>query len=96
MPAWLHLPPDCLAECECRLDRRGSPEEQQKARDGPAVIIEDYGQPGLTWLVQAIRDEDIELGVIGLPDGIWPLCLRATDEVKGIAISLRTVMGQGY
>ena len=96
VPARLGLPPDRLPECQRRLNSGGGGEEEQIARDGPAVIIEDDGQPGLPWLARAIRHEDVELGVVGLPDGIGPFGLGAMDEVEGFAIGLRTVVGQRH
>ena len=94
MPARLGLPPDRLAEGQRRLDRRRRPEEEQVAGDRPAVIVEDDGQPGLSRLARVIRHEEVELGVIGLPDGVGPRGLGAMDEVEGIAVCLRPLVSQ--
>lgn len=37
----------------------------------------------------------VELGVVGLPDGIRALGLAAVDELEAIAVGRRALVGQG-
>jgi hypothetical protein len=92
MPAGLGLAPDRLAKRQGRLNGRRGGEKEQIAGDSAAVIIEDDGQPRLAGLVLVVFDQDLELGVIGLPGGVGRLGVPAMHEVEGVAVGLGALM----
>src|SRR5256885_716376 len=46
LPVWHSLTPNGLAQCQGRLDGRGSLQAEPETGNGPAVIVHDDGQPG--------------------------------------------------
>ena len=78
-----------------RLDRRGAAEEQRVAGHGPAVVVEDDGQPRLPGPPLPVFQQDVEFRMIGLPDGVGTGRLVAMDQVEGVGVGLRPLVGQG-
>ena len=96
LPARSALAPDRLAQGQGRLDRRGAAEEQRIARHGAAVVVEDDGQPRLLGPPTPVFQHDVEFRMIGLPDGVGAGRLVAVDQVEGVGIGLRPLVGQGH
>jgi hypothetical protein len=95
LPAGSALAPDRLVQGQGRLDRRGAAEEQRVARRGTAVVVEDDRQPGLPGTPLPVFQHDVEFRVIGLPDGVGTGRLVAVDQVEGVGIGVRPLVGQG-
>ena len=51
---------------------RFSAEEHGVAGDRPGAIVEHHGQPRSSWRRVGIHDEQVEFGVVGLPQSVWP------------------------
>ncbi len=70
-------------------------ERERKARNGPAMIVDDDGQPRPVRLPVVAYCPEIKLGVIGLPDLVRALCLSAVDQIVCVAISLLAIDSEG-
>src|SRR5581483_4485895 len=81
------FPPYRLPKSQSRLDRGGRGKRNGVACNCPAVIIENAGQPWFSGL-SGIGDENIQLRMICLPDGIRRLGFAPVQQIKALAISL--------
>ena len=82
LPARSALAPDRLPQRQGRLDRRRGRERQRVARHGTAVVVEDDGQPRLLGLATPVFEPDVQLGMVGLPDGVGRGRFVAVDQVE--------------
>ncbi len=94
MPARIILPPDCLAQRKRRLYGRWRLEKQEIASNSTAVVIQNYRQPWLGRTFTIPLHQDIEEGVIRLPNRIGSLCLAAVNQVESGAVGLLSFMRQ--
>ena len=94
-------PGRALRQIACRSARAvwiadGLGERERVAGDGTAVVVEDDGQPRLSRLPSPVFQPDVELRMVGLPDGVGAGRLVTVDQVEGFGIGLRPLMGQGH
>jgi hypothetical protein len=73
MPAWIVLAPDGLAQSKRRLCSR---------RRSTAVVIQNYRKLWLSRIFTLPLHQDIEEGVVRLPNRIGSLCLPAVHQVE--------------
>jgi len=74
-----------LAQRERGLQRRAAIEADRVAGQRAAVIVEDDRQPRPCWPPGDIEDDEVELGVIGLPGVVGSFGLAAVDELVALA-----------
>jgi len=86
------LAPDRLAQRERGLQRRRRPEEHDVACDSAAVVILDHRQPRTRRALLVVEDEQVKLGVVGLPDLVGALGLAAVDKLEALAVAHRPVV----
>ena len=86
--------PDRLAKGERGLNRGGGIEEQEIARHCAAIVVKNNGQPRLAGLSLLVSQEDVELCVIRLPDGVGRFSLPAVDQVEAVAVRVRALVRQ--
>jgi hypothetical protein len=60
------------------------------------MVVEDDGQPRARRAAVAIQDEDVELGVVGLPQVVRVPGLAAVDQLVLVAQGGRAFVGQGH
>src|SRR5271157_5768951 len=77
---------DGLVQGEGCLHRGGGVQGQEVPCHGTAVVVEDDGEPRLARVPLLITNEDIEFGMVRLPDGVGRFRLPAVDEVEGLAV----------
>src|SRR5271170_6533272 len=94
MPTWIVLAPDRLAQSKRRLCGRRRLEKQEIASNSTAVVIQNYRKPWLSRIFTFPLYQDIEEGVIRLPDRIGSLCLSAVNQVERRAVGLVSFMRQ--
>lgn len=93
-PGGIGLAPDRLPQRERGLQGRGGSEEDAVPGDGARVIVEHEGQPGPGRRAAGVQHEDVEQGMIGLPDGIRPLGAVTVDQFEAVPIRRGPVMGE--
>src|SRR5450830_2113482 len=64
-----------------RFNAEGAPEEDAVPGDRSGAVVQDDGQPGPGRMTGLVQDEDVQLGVVGLPDVVGTLGLTAVDEL---------------
>src|SRR5271165_618931 len=60
------------------------------------MVIEDGGQPRPLRLTVGIQNQDIELGVIGLPGRIRSFRPMPVNKLELVSVSRMTLMGQSH
>ncbi len=58
------------------------------------MIVDHGGQPGSNHVAARVSDQQIELGVVGLPNCVWVPRSMSVDELKPIPESRRALMSQ--
>ena len=85
----------CLPQCEGGLDRRRRAEENGISSDRSGMVIEQDGKPRAHVCTICIEREDIELGVIDLPDGIRLFDLVPVDQLEPVTTGGAPLVGKG-
>jgi len=94
MPARIPLAPDRLAQSERCLCGRWAPRKTGNSQQQHGCSHEDYRKP---WLIRTLTiplQQDVEEGVIRLPDRVGSLCLPAMNQVESGAVGLFSFMRQ--
>jgi hypothetical protein len=91
IPAGPALAPDRLAQRKRGLNCGGRGERNKITRDRATIVVEDDRQPRLPGLA-AVLHENVELGVIRLPDRIRRLGLGAVNQIEAVAVGLGALM----
>jgi RNA polymerase sigma factor (sigma-70 family) len=88
MPAWLLLAPDALAQCEASAKGRGWIEAKIVPSDRTTVVIDHDCQPRPGSGAIFLQQQNVELRMISLPDGIWHRCFASVDLCQEVFLSL--------
>ena len=76
------------------MQGRGCAEENEVPGDGPGVIVHDYCQPRPCGLAVGVQDQDVQLRVICLPQGVWLFGAVAKDRLIVIPERRGAVVGK--
>jgi hypothetical protein len=60
------------------------------------MVVQDQRQPRSCGRPIAVQDEDVELGVVGLPDLVWPVRFAAVDQLVAVTPRGRAVLGERH
>jgi len=88
--------PDRLAQRERGLQRRRRSDEHDVPRDRAAVVVLNDRQPRTHCTPVLVDDQDVELGVVGLPDLVGRRRFAAVDELEAFAVAHRPVMREHH
>ncbi|AOF95319.1 hypothetical protein BSY17_4168 (plasmid) [Sphingobium sp. RAC03] len=94
-PGRIGLAPNRLSQRERRVERGGRAEENHVACYHARVIVQHRRQPRPHRATAGIEDQDIELGVIGLPDRIGVFGAVPMHQLELVAEGGSTFMCQG-
>src|ERR1700738_3512705 len=86
MPVRMPLPPDTLPKGEGRSQRRRWIEAKIIASDRAPVGVDYYLQPRSSGLPVFPNQENAQLRMIRLPDGVRSSCLTPVNQIKAFAI----------
>src|SRR4051812_7133049 len=95
MPAGAVFTPDRLAQGQRGVERRGGIEGEEVPSDGPAIVVDHYGEPGLGGGLALTPEEDVEYIVIRLPDGVGTLSFTAIEQIEALLVGFDTLVSQG-
>ncbi len=95
MPAGVVFTPDRLAQGQRGVERRGGIEGEEVTSDGPAIVVDHHGEPGLGGGFTLAHEEHIEYIVISLPDGIGTLSFTAIEQIEALLVGFGTLVSQG-
>ena len=84
-PGRIGLAPDRLAQREAGLESGRCSKEHHGAGDGTGIVVHHGRQPGPDGLARLIKGEQVEQGVIGLPDRIGGRGAVAMDQLVAVA-----------
>jgi len=93
-PVGVGLAPDGLAQRQRQVQRRGSAQEQGVAGDGPRAVVEHDRQPRPGRAAVRVQHQQVQLGVVGLPDLVRPVGLPAVHQLVAVAQRRRPVVRQ--
>ncbi len=80
--------PDTLTQSQGRAQGRRRLESEIIARNGPAVVIDDDRQPGLSHGSIVAQQLDVELRVIDLPYRVRPESFAPVNQIEALAVYL--------
>lgn len=86
-PIGLRLSPDGLTQCQRRIQRRGGSQEHHVSRDGAGIVVDHGRQPRPNFLAVGVEDQNVELGMIGLPGRVRPLGAMPMDQFVSVTES---------
>src|SRR5258705_11657064 len=95
MPVWMILAPNPLAQGKRGAKRRRRIEPEIIASDRAAEIVDHDGQPWLRCRPVFPKKKNIELRVIGLPDGVWLRRFASINEIEAFTVRLVAPVGEG-
>ncbi len=95
-PAGIGLPPDRLPERQCGVHRRRGAGEDGVPADRAGVVVHDHGQPGAVGLPADADDEEVELGVVGLPRLVRALRPAPVHELVPIPLRRRPLQSHSH
>ncbi len=93
-PPGIGLAPDRLAQRQRQVQRRRCAEEHRVAGDRAGAVVLHDGQPRPGRGAVGVEDEQVEFGVVGLPDHVRALGLAAVDQFVAVPQRHRAVMGE--
>lgn len=94
-PGRVRFTPNGLAQGERRLQRGRRAEKDHEAREHARVVINHGGQPRSLGVAVGVKDQQVQLRMIGLPETVGSLGAMSKDQFKAVPISGRAVMCQG-
>lgn len=80
-PGGVRFVPDGLAESEGGTEGRWCPDEHHVAADRARVVVHHCREPRPLGFAACGHEENVELGVVGLPGLIRALCTAAVDQL---------------
>jgi hypothetical protein len=90
------LAPDGLAKRERGLQRGRGAQEHGVPRHGTRMIVDHARQPRAHRRPVRVEDQEIQLGVVGLPERIGPLGTVAVDQFETAAEGGLTLMSEDH
>jgi hypothetical protein len=94
LPCRFGLAPDGLAQGERGVKGAGRLKGHHVAGHGTAILIKNDREPGFPRTAFLIGEQNVEQGVVGLPDDIGRIRFAAVQEILGVAVDLAALMGQ--
>ena len=94
-PGRVGLAPDRLPQRQRGLQRGRGAEEDRVPGDRAGMIILDDGQPGPGGPAARIEHQQVQFGVVGLPDLVGAVRLPAVNQLEPVPVGHRAVPGQG-
>ena len=91
-PARIVLAPHRLAKRERRVQGGRCFEREKVARHGAAVVVDDRGEPRLGGGTIRAHQQDVEQRVVGLPDGVGPICFPPVDQLERLTVRRRPLV----
>jgi hypothetical protein len=93
-PSRVGLAPDRLPQRQRQVQRGRGAEEHGVASDRAGAVVEHDGQPRPRRRAGLVEDEQVEFGVVGLPDLVRPLGLAPVDQLVAVPQRHRPVVRQ--
>ena len=93
-PGGIGLAPNGVTQREAGVQHRRGADERQGAGHRARVVVEDDGQPWAHWLAGLIENENVQHGVVGLPDRVGRFGAVPMDQLIAVAKCCRPVQRQ--
>jgi len=93
-PTRVGLAPDRLPQRQREVQRGRGAKEHGVAGDRAGAVVEHDGQPRPGRCPRLVEHEQVELGVVGLPDLVRPLRLAPVDQLVAVPQRHRPVVRQ--
>jgi hypothetical protein len=89
------LTPDRLAQRQRCVQRGRGAEEHRVPGDRAGVVVDHRGQPRPRGRPIGVEDQDVELGVVGLPEGVGPAGTVPPDQLEPVPERRLSLLGEG-
>ena len=93
-PARLALAPDRPSQRQRRLQRARGARRQMIRGDGAAMVVDDDRQPRADHRTCRVMHQDVELGVVGLPDLVRGCRFAPMQQLVALPIGLGALVGE--
>jgi len=94
-PPGVGLRSDGLPQGEGQVQRGRCSQENGVPADRAGAVVDDDRQPGARRVSSFVEDQDVELGVVGLPDLVRAVGLTAVHQLVAVAEPGRAVVRKG-
>jgi hypothetical protein len=61
----------------------------------PAIVVKDDRKPRFPRVAALVLDEEVKLGMVGLPYGVRPLGFAAMEKIECFRVDLRAFVSEG-